>query len=501
MIPQRPAAPANPNLQFDLQFEGPSGNRNPNFADDEEDLTEEPRIVMKRNWTGTIIGGAVFYVLLVGGIGLFLLNLNSSRDQLLKDLDTYEKRQPTYVSQQLFSNVFSAPDWGAIYDQAGLEVNRFEGREAFVAFMDNKVAGSALTYQKLPQEEDGRIPYEILLQKEAIARFYMKNQSDDPQSPRWELDGIQVFFEGQGTYRISGSSACVVKVNGVQLDDRSLVQRTGRIFTEDLGELSKQVELPGTSLYEVSGLLVKPTVTVEDSEGRSLEVTYDEATATFSAPLTEEAMPDEARKLALDTVTTYCKFMIKKATHGDLFKYFNPNTDTYRAITASDLTWIQKESGHSTADEKVTDYVRLDEDHFSIHVSLTWQLTRKDGSIKKSPVDETLLFAREASGKWRCQRMTGKDFTEPFNTVRVRFMHDDTVISSVLVKETDKTITCPAVGIPEGRKLAGWVTVMQDAEGKDYYQRVLSPDASGLANVPGGLFEKPVDLYPVHVAE
>lgn len=458
-----------------------------------------PPVRYKRNHTGAIIGGIFFYVILFLGIGLSLLGMKGKTNSLTVQLRNYEKLQPDAVSQQIFSQVFSSPNWAAIYDNTKVELNKFENKDAFVQFMNERVGAGPLTFQRGKDPEDGRLLYYILLNKDKVASFYLKNSSSNPQDPKWQLDGMEVYFQAEDSYHIFASSDHIVKVNGVQLDDRYLLQRTGMKLTEDLGDLSKNVKLPGTCLYEVSNLLVKPQVTIEDQNGLQMEVSYDEETCTFSETVAAVSAPVEAKNLALNAVKTYCEFMIKKATRADLSKYFNPETDTYKAITASDLTWIQKESGHSTANEKIKDYVQLNNDHFSIRVSLTWQLERKDGSIKESPVDVTLVFGKEESGKWRCQRMTGVDFVESFHTVRVRFMHEETVISSLLVSSSDKTIQCPTVGIPEGRKLAGWVTVMQDENGHDYYQRVLEPDESGLCKVPDGLFEKPLDLYPVHV--
>ena len=472
-----------PQQQFPPQF--PEGKR--------------PPVRYKRNHTGAVIGGILFYVALFLGIGLSLLGMKGKINSLTVQLRNYEKLQPEYVSQQIFSQVFSSPNWSAIYDNTKVELNKFENKDAFVQFMNKRVGAGPLTFQSGPETEDGRLLYYILLNKERIASFYLKNSSSNPQAPKWQLDGMEVYFQAEDSYRIFGSSEHIVKVNGVQLDDRYLLQRTGMKLAENLGDLSRNAKLPGTCLYEVSDLLVKPQVTIEDQNGQQMEVTYDEQTATFSENVAAVSAPVEAKNLALNAVKTYCEFMIKKATRADLSKYFNPETDTYKAITASDLTWIQKESGHSTANEKIKDYIQLNNDHFSIRVSLTWQLERKDGSIKESPVDVTLVFGKEESGKWRCQRMTGLELVDSFHTVRVRFMHEQTVISSILVSNQDKTIQCPSVGIPEGRKLAGWVTVMQDENGHDYYQRVLEPDESGLCRVPDGLFEKPVDLYPVHV--
>lgn len=491
----------NPDSVLNLQFNRSSRTLDSDLSTDSEEKIMQISKPVYRRGKGPVIGSIIFYLLLVIGIGLFWLNLQGSLDRITKQLTAYEKMQPHYVSQQVFTEIFGSPDWGAIYDNAHLELSEYEGKTAFEEYMEERVGDASLTYQKVPASGGDRIQYRILLNKKSIASFFLKNHSEDPNAPVWQLDGIDAYFDADQTYRISGMSDYTVKVNGVALDNRSVIQRTGKMLTEDLGNLKAGTELPGTVLYEVSHLLVKPEVTVTTADGQPLEVFYNEETSTFSVPAMEQEIPEEIRNLTLNAVKTYCEYMIKKAYHGDLSKYFKQGTDSFKAITGSDLTWIQKESGHSTADERVTDYIRISKDAFSIRVSLTWQLERQDGTIKKSPVDVSLIFERQNNGKWLCTRMTGLEFVKPFNTVRARFMHEDTVIASVMVDADDKVIQCPSVGIPEGRKMAGWVMVMQDDQGNDYYKRVLEPDASGNAVVLSGIFEKPVDFYPVHVKE
>ena len=488
----------NQNLQFDIHFD----ESDQDFIPDQElnevaEMLSQP-IVVKKHLVGSIIGGILFYALLIGGILFFWMHLQSKLGLMTNQLADYEKLQPTYTSQNVFAENFTAPDWAAIFDDAGAFISEYEGREAYADSMKLRTGDHALRYKKAADLEHNRIQYDVFSGNDRVASFFMKNESQDPNSPDWKMDGTKVYYTADQVFRIKSYSDHVVKVNGITLDKTLQIQRSGKIFTPDLGEKHEEIQLPSMCLYEISGFLMKPAVTIEDSEGNLLNVSYDEETRTFSEPDRDHEIPEDIQQLALDTVTTYCEFMIKKANRADLFQYFKTGTPTYRAITGSDLTWIQKEKGHSISGERFYDYVKLSDTAFTIRVSLTWQLVRQDDSIKESLVDVGLIFEKDGADRCRCIRMSHTEFLKPFNTVRVRFMHEGNLLSTSQVDSTQSTIYCPLISPGDGTKLVGWVMVMLDEEGKDYYQRVLVPDESGNAAVPDNLFTKPVDLFPVY---
>ena len=364
-----------------------------------------------------------------------------------------------------------------------------------MSYMEIKVGDQKLSYRSQPGTDEQKALYDVLLGREKIAEITMENA--DPDVLNWQLSGIQMDPEPELSYQVRCMENHKVFVNGVPLEDAVLLQKTGRKLTDALGDMTAAAEIPNSCLYDMGKFLAQPQVDIENEAGELVEVAFDPETGIFSEDVLEGEIPSEARNLAMEAVTTYCEFMIQKTNRATLSKYFKPDTPTFRAITGSDLSWIQKERGHSTANEQVYDYVKLSDTSFAIRVSLTWQLIRKDDSLKESPVDVSLLFEQERSGKWRCVRMSGVRFLEPFNTVRVRFLRHENVLDTVMFHSGDETITYPQVEVPDGKILAGWVAVWQDENGEDYYQRVLKADDSRTVPVPDGVFDGPVDLRPV----
>lgn len=454
----------------------------------EPPIQEPPRKHRRGPW----ITGILFYLAFFLAIGGFYLANQRQLATLEQELTVYEQAQAGNISQQLFEELFVNPNWETLYDASGMTAGQYEGKAAFVQYMQAKVGDTNLSYRQLSRLQEEPLCYGVYLGEEQIAQFTMEDHGTSSQTPDWQLGTLTLFAVPQEHYQIRKMEGHTVKINGIALDDSHTIQtETFRVEGEET------ITIPGVVLQKVENLLVKPEVTIEDAAGAQMQVSYDETSRTFSEPIAEAAdMGAEERQAALEAVEAYCKFMINKGGRGGLGKYFKSGTDTYKYITGSDLTWVQKEKGHAFANEEVTNYVRYDEDHFSAHVSLTFQLTRKDDTIKESLVEQTLFFERTKSG-WICTRMTGMDLVKPVTMVRLEFQQDGRVLASQLCNVEIKEIPCPQVTAPEGKTFVGWMTQRVDEEGNSYFQRVLGPGENGVIRIPSGLTLEPMVLSPV----
>lgn len=460
----------------------------------EEPQQEQPRRKIRK---GPIIVGVLFYLALFACVGLFYMHIQKNLQKVEQELLAYEQAQPVHISQQVFEGLFGNPDWMALYEQAGLSDTDYEGREAFAAYMDQRVGGQSLSFRQLSFDQTQALEYGVFAGSDQVAAFTIRNHGATPQTPDWQKEGLTIYYKPVNKYRISLQDGQKVAVNGVALDDSLVIQEE---YLQTLDEEKRR--LPGTKVLEIREFLVQPTVTAESADGKALVVSFDEKTNTFQVPASDSGtISEEQKQLALDTIHTYCKYMINKAGGpAGLSKYFKQDTATFKAIVGSDLTWVQKESGHNFANEELSDYVSYGDKKFSVHVDLTWQLTRPDGSVKESPVEKTLVFEKFESG-WLCTRMTGFDLVEAVRNVRLTFWNGDTVLDSALIRTDSQTVTCPKITAPEGKKFAGWAVLRTAEDGSRQYQRVLMPEADGTAPVASGLTLEPMDLYPLFEAK
>ena len=323
---------------------------------------------------GPRLGGVIFYTLYFLFIFLFFVAVYFGLQRLQDFLVEYEGAQPTAKSATVFQELFDDPDWGALYDAAGIADTQYEGKEAFVSYMEELVGDQELTYQLTSTGMSEDVKYFVKLGDKRLAYFTLtggeKNQSFNfyklfeylassgtyADIAEWKLGEVGLYYERANGYRIQTVDGHIPYVNGVALTDDHIIQISG-IKEDTTGFLPSGVTTPRTSIYEISDLIAEPVITVADKSGAQKEVVYDAATDTFVEQAEDMAVISEEEKaLALDALKTYAKYGIKEATAGDVGKYFDSTGEAYKSIMQTVLTWTKGNNGISFDKDTVSDY-------------------------------------------------------------------------------------------------------------------------------------------------
>ena len=448
--------------------------------------------VPEKHRKGPRLGGVIFYTLYFMFILVFFVATFFGLQWLQGWLADYQAAQPTTKSQEVFDQLFSHPDWGALYDAAGIEDTPYEGKEQFVAYMENKVGDSQLTFKETSAGLSGDKKYFVLLGDEKIASFTLSGQTAAiTDIPDWELGSVELFFDRSETFYIQNVDGHTVEVNGVPLDDSHVIQIATTAAAERL-----PIGVTGTSTctQEISDLMAVPTVTIFDKSGKSMEVSYDAETHTFTEQTEANTISDSEREAALNAAKTNCLFMIEKASKADIAKYFDTSSDVYSVIVNLGNLWVQDNNGYRFTKEEVSDYARYSDDLFSAHVVLNLNVTRKDGTTKDFGYDQTLFFRKQDTGKWLVYDATNADVNAPVGKVRLTFMNGDTVLSSEFVKTDATELDTPLVSAPEGKVFIGWYRIDKYDKGTTYTM-VFDPDENGHVAIPNGTTLEPMTLY------
>lgn len=442
---------------------------------------------------GPRLGGVIFYTLYFMFILVFFVATFFGLQWLQGWLADYEAAQPTTKSQEVFDQLFSHPDWGALYDAAGIEDTPYEGKEQFVSYMENKVGDSTLTFKETSAGLSGDKKYLVFLGDEKIASFTLSGQTAAiTDIPDWELGGVELLFDRNETFYIQNVDGHTVYVNDVPLDDSHVIQ----IATTVAAEKYLPIGVSGVSMctQQISDLLVAPVVTVFDESGNPMEVSYDEESHTYTERTKANTIPDEEKEAAVNTAKTYCLFMIKQADRSDIAKYFDTSSDIYSVITNLGRLWVQDNNGYRFTKEEVSDYARYSDDLFSVRVALILNITRTDGTTKDYDYDQTLFFRKQDTGKWLAYEATNVDVNAPVGKVRLTFMNGDTVLSSEFVKTDATELDTPLVSAPEGKVFIGWYRIDKYDNGTTYTM-VFDPDENGHVTIPNGTTLEPMTLY------
>ena len=457
--------------------------------------------VPQKKKKGPRTGGVIFYTLYFMFILVFFIGTYFGMNWLYGWLEDFEAAQPTAKAEQVFNQLFTNPDWSALYEASGAQDSPYEGKEEFVSYMQQKVDPTQLDYLETSAGLSGDKKYQVRMGDEVIATFTLvdKNNVGDTtlenlgDIPDWELGTVELTFQRNSTYRIELLNGHTAYVNGVALDESFTIQEATTKAEEYLPEGLSGVVM---CTQEISGLMAQPTVTINDQNGSPMEVTYDETTRTFTERTENNTMSDEEKNRALEAAHTNCLYMIERADRGDVAQYFDNSSSAYADIVNAGELWMQANSGYEFTNESVTNYARYSDSMFSVRVSVDLVVTRTDGTKNTFEYDRTLFFEKKDSGKWMVVTATNVDVSQPVGRVRITFMNGDTQLVSDFYDTSASQVVTPVISpIPEGKVFSGWARQDVDESGRTTMTVIFQPDDSGIVNIPEGTTLTPMTLY------
>lgn len=450
---------------------------------------------------GPRLGGVIFYTLYFMFILVFFLGTYIGLQWLQGWLSDYEAAQPTVKSEQVFTQLFTDPDWGALYEAAGAKNSAYEGKEAYVSYMEEKVGDTALTFMETSAGLSGDKKYNVRLGNEKVATFTLvdKNAMGEAslenigELPDWQLGSVEVFFEREESYLIEMVDGHTAYVNDVALTDEHTIQIATTLAEKYLPEGTTGASI---NTQQVTGLMSLPTVTVYDETGKQMEVTYDEATRTFTERTEANTITPEQQETALNAARAYCLWMIEEGNRADIAKYYDSSSQVYKDIIRTTELWMQNHNGYKFANESVTAYALYNDDLFSVRVSLDLEVTRTDGTTRAYPYASSLFFRKDNSGNWKVFDRTNVDVSQPVGKVRLTFMQGDTLLTTNFFDTDAEEIITPIISpIPEGKVFSGWVRQSVNEAGETVLTVVFQPDETGKVSIPEGTVIEPMVLY------
>ena len=466
----------------------------------------------KKQKKGPRVGSVIFYTIYFLFILAFFGATYLGLQWLHGWLSDFEAAQPTLKAEQVFQEVFTDPDWGALYESAGAKDSLYEGKDQYVAYMEEKVGDSKLTYMETSAGLDQtKKKFIVKLGDEKVATFTLtdrnkvgnmnlgdltnlENIKDMADIPDWQLGAVEVFFERVGTYYIVKMGDHTASVNGVALDDSFTIQKATTVAEKYLPEGTNGFI---TCIQQIDGLMEVPTVTITDKDGENVEVSYDEAARTFTAQTESNTISDEVNEIALEAAKAYSQWMIDELhDRAVIAKYFDASSDAYSRIVKSTELWMQNHAGYRFENDSVTDYARYSDDICSVKVKTDLIVTRLDGSEKTWAFNQSMFFRKNEAGKWLCFESTNVDVSEPVGKVRLTFMQGEDLQLTTDFYETDaKEIITPKLPVPEGQVFSGWVTISRNENGDTVYNVEFQPAEDGTVKLPEGNTLKPMTLY------
>ena len=462
---------------------------------------------------GPRLGGVIFYTLYFLFIFLFFVAVFFGLQRLQDFLVEYEGAQPTAKSAEVFQQLFDDPDWGALYDAAGIADTQYEGKEAFVSYMTDLVGDQELSYQLTSTGMSDDVKYFVKLGDKRLAYFtltggekntsfnfyelfeYLATPGSSSEIAEWHLGEVGLFYERANGYRIQTVDGHVPYVNGIALTDDHIIQMSA-MQTDNSGFVPSGYSSSKSSIYEITGLIAEPTITVKDSSGNQMEVVYDEASNMYVEQFEAISISEEEKNLALEALKVYAKYGIKEASGAEVAKYFDTTGEAYKSIIQTVLTWTKGNNGISFANDSVSNYCRYGDDMFSVYVTTELTIKLTDGGTQNKAINSTLLFKKQG-GSWKVTKMTNADVAETVGKVRLTFKNGDTVLSNDFYDIESEKLETPRLSVPDGKVFSGWYRQNIKDNGTVEQILVFIPDENGDVTIPSGNTLEPMVLYPL----
>ena len=505
-VPARPAAPAcsaapgrapqarpqqqRPAAQRPAQPKAPQPRRQ----------VENEAVLQKR---GPRTGSMVFYGFYFGLILVFFVGIFITLNWLNGWLGKYEAAQPTIKCQQVFDQLFANPDWAQLYrlagDPTGTGTNKydtqFEGQDAFVRYMTEKVGSQQLSYVETSGGLTGK-KYLVRLGTEKLASFTLLGQQENIiDIPDWQLGEVELFLNRNQSIKIRKMENHVAYINNNPLSDDYTIQ----IASTKADERQAAENRIRTSIQEVDGLLTTPELLVYDQTGAPIEVRYNADSGMFEEQISAIAITDEERSAVFGALEAYAGFMINASgSRAAVAKYFDGGSQTYNDIVKMNgELWMNADRGHEFLNEEILGYTKHSDTLFSVRASMVMHVKNKDNTEKDYNVTQSMYFQYK-NNKWVCTEMTNEDITAPVGEVRLSFYDlAGNQLSSDFYSTGIKSLTTPVVTAPAGKVFKGWATVETNDQGQKTWNVVFQPDEMGNVTFPDGYNLVPMKLYPL----
>ena len=460
----------------------------------------------KRTTTGTLLFYSIYVVMV---LALFIA-IAIAMGALKKWVPTVLPEDKTEkLSQQMFDKYFSSPNWAKLYKDSFPNATEEEVAK-YVQQITELIGNKKLAYTVTSAGISGSSKYQVYIMDPSrdkyigIATFTLIPDDPNATNIKWYDGGYELeLFPPEPekpvylSYNIITLPGHTVTVDGKPLTDEHVIRK---VSTKAEEYLPDGVDGYGLLEYRIEGLKKEPTVTVTDKAGQTVEINYNADTKTYTQvmPAAPTISSEDAEYQAiLGAAKAWTEYMIKGGTAG-LKKYYDPKSQVYKNIISGEV-FRQKFFSYSFHPEEITEYYRYSDTMFSAKIYLDCTVIRDpDYYNKLFTVDSTYIF-HYTDGKWMVYDLLNMGIQQQIEEIRLTFKDaDGNVISNEFVNSSAKSITLPALVIPDGKVLDGWYRQTFDEDAGEHLDKMFVPDANGNVNLSGNTEAlKSMTLVPI----
>jgi len=272
---------------------------------------------------------------------------------------------------------------------SGFEKSEFETESDLYNFVQSKLSGE-LTYTGISSEDTAK-KYIVKSGDYKLATFTLDSDENGDYYPA--TLSLHLPKSVQKQYRILDSST--LYINGIKVSEKYISSTEKHVYADYLPE---GVPCPSWVTYTVSGLTKEPTATVTDRNSNSPALLLQNG--VYSAQIIYDEDEQEITSRILTAAKQYSACMQNDVSKSSVFPYFEKGTDIYESIRTVENSFVWEHSGYGFENEKVSEFMRYDENTVSARITLVHILKKAGRADYRDNIDIT-FFARNIDGVYR----------------------------------------------------------------------------------------------------
>ncbi len=332
----------------------------------------------------------LFYKIYFASLIIFAVVLIAVCIALNAFIIDYNKGIPETVSQKFFENTFINLDTDKIVEMSGITHSEFETDNDIKNFLKEQLSGE-LSYTSISSDDEKTKKYIVKSGEYKLASFSLTADENNDYSPSTLELHLPKSLQKQ--YKVLSDST--ITINSIPVDESYISERTPH---KNADYLPDGVPCPEWITYSISGLTKEPEVVITDRNGNSPVLMEDENGVFYENIIYDEQEQELIDRL-LEAAKQYAKCMQFDASKASALVYFEKGTPLYDSIRTVENMFVWDHAGYEFLDEKVSEFMRYDDNTVSVRISFTHVLKMYGREDYRDMTDIT-FFARNVNGKY-----------------------------------------------------------------------------------------------------
>lgn len=332
------------------------------------------------------------YVLLAVGAIVLMMRV------LWDNMGDYEASMPKYVAQDV-EKLIQSRDFAAMYDYDDTTEFAAEGRDAYVAYMNDLTEGFDISFKEKYSSNPNEKTYQISFGENKLGTYTLCKSGEKTKygNELWTLKEIRNSVIQSSDYFITAPEGSTVYADGQALGEESVVE-SGLELTDDYQPEGYEREKWRT--YSTSRCFRVPRFQVIDSAGREQSVLpNEEGRLVAQVNYDDEELKPQVEERVVWSAKMFAMYTSDDRSSSAVLEYVLPDSKVYQYVRGFDGGWFMPHRDVEFLNMRTEHYVKLDENTFCCNVYYDYKVIYRK-TTETYPTAYTFYFTKDRNGEW-----------------------------------------------------------------------------------------------------